>query len=178
MASQDAPLPAHAQVDEETKGLLEFYPEHPPRADTPEYRATHKLLTHTLDQPCRDCGVRLSTLGDPTQNPLGAKQMETHHWPLQREFADALDPAKVHREFPEVTDRHSLNMFIDSPKNMLVLCDVDHRSPTRGIHHINESLEACKRFLLDGYVIADKAANKDKDLAIDEALTKGETDEI
>lgn len=171
-------LYAHATVDEETKGLLEFYPPHPPRKDTSEYRATHKLLTHTLDQPCRDCGVRLSTLTDPTQNPHGAKQMETHHWPLQREFADALDPIKVAKEFPTVTDRKSMNMFIDSPANMLVLCDVDHRSPTRGIHHINESLEACKRFLIDGYVIADIATNKAQDLAIDETLTGNETNQI
>jgi hypothetical protein len=171
-------MQAHAQADDETKGLLEMYPAHPPRADTPEYRATHKLLTHTLDQPCRDCGVRLSTLGDPTQNPHGAKQMETHHWPLQREFADALDPLKVGKEFPTVTDRKSMNMFIDSPLNMLVLCDVDHRSPTRGIHHINESLEACKRFLIDGYIIADKATNQVADLAIDEALTANETEQI
>jgi hypothetical protein len=105
---------------------------------------------------------------------LGAEQLETHHWPLQREFADALDPEKVHKEFPEVTDRKSLDMFIDSPKNMLVLCDVDHRSPTRGIHHINESLEACKRFLLDGYVIADVAKNREADLALDEKLTSAE----
>lgn len=169
---------AHATVDEETKGLLEFYPPHPPRKETTEYSATHKLLVHTLDQPCRDCGVRTSTLNDPVHNPHGAKQLETHHWPLQREFADALDPVKVHREFVEVTDRKSLDKFIDSPKNMLVLCDVDHRSPTQGIHHINESLEACKRFLLDGYVIADLAKNKDKDLTIDQKLTENETDQI
>lgn len=171
-------LPAHETADEETKGLVEMYPAHPPRKDTPEYRATHILLTRTLDQACRDCGVRRSTLGDPKQNPLGAKQMETHHWPLQREFADALDPAKVHKEYPQVTDRKSLNMFIDSPHNMLVLCDVDHRSKARGIHHINESLEACKRFLLDGYVIADVAANAARDLAVDEKLTAGEKDQI
>lgn len=168
-------LLAHATADEETKGLEEFYPAHPPRKDTPEYRETHKLLVYTLDMPCRDCGVRHSTLADPQQNPLGAKQMETHHWPLQREFADALDPEKVHKEFSEVTDRRSLNMFIDSPKNMLVLCDIDHRSKSRGIHHINESLEACKRFLLDGYIIADAAKNAVQDLAIDQNLTASES---
>lgn len=167
-------MDAHVTADEETRGLEEFYPAHPPRKDTPEYRATHKLLVATLDQPCRDCGVRQSTLTDATQNPLGAKQMETHHWPLQREFADALDPVKVHREFSQVTDRPSLNMFIDSPHNMLVLCDVDHRSKARGIHHINESLEACKRFLIDGYVLADIVANQVTDLALDEKLTAGE----
>lgn len=167
---QEATDVAHATADEETKGLEEFYPPHPPRADTKEYRETHKLLVYTLDQPCRDCGVRHSTLGDPAQNPLGAKQMETHHWPLQREFADALDPAKVHKEYPQVTDRRSLIMFIDSPANMLCLCDVDHRSKSRGIHHIGEALEACKRFLLDGYVIADLKTNEAADLAEDAAV--------
>lgn len=168
----------HQTKDEETVGLLEFYPPHPPRTETPEYAATHKLLTETLDQPCRDCGVRKSTLGDSTINRVGATQIETHHWPLQREFADALDPLKVGKEYPTVTDRKSLNMFIDSPKNMLVLCDVDHRSTTRGIHHINEALEACKRFLIDGYVLEDVAANAAKDIAIDTQLTANETDQI
>jgi len=167
-------LQSHATVDEETKGLLEYYPPHPPRKESPEYRATHKLLVNTVDQPCRDFGVRKSTLGNIVENPLGAKQMETHHWPLQREFADAIDPAKVHREFPEVTDRASLDKFIDSPKNMLVLCDVDHRSPTRGIHHINGSLEACKRFLIDGYVLDGRAADEAASLATDEKVTAGE----
>ena len=171
-------MDAHTTADEETKNLLEMYPPHPPRTSTPEYNATHKLLTHTLDMPCRDCGVRLSTISDLTKNTLGSKQLETHHWPLQREFADAIDPLKVQKEYPEVTDRKSLNNFIDSPKNMLVLCDVDHRSPTRGIHHIGDALEACKRFVLDGYILDDVAVNASKDLAIDEALTKDESNQI
>lgn len=173
-----ADLAAHAQKAESTEGLEEFYPAHPPRSTTPEYRATHKLLVDTLDTPCRDCGVRKSKLGDPAHNPLGAKQMETHHWPLQREFADALDPVKVGREFPEVTDRESMNKFIDSPKNMLVLCDVDHRSKTRGIHHIDEAVEQAKRFLLDGYVLTGMKADEARALAVDEKLTAGEADQI
>ena len=171
-------MDAHAQSDSETKNLDLFYPAHPPRTSTPEYNATHKLLTHILDMPCRDCGVRLSTLDDPIANPLGAKQLETHHWPLQREFADAIDPVKVGKEYPEVTDRKSLNNFIDSPKNMLVLCDIDHRSKTRGIHHIGDALEACKRFILTGYILDDVVANASADLVIDQQLTVGETDQI
>lgn len=171
-------LAAHAQASGETVGLEEFYPAHPPRSTTSEYRATHKLLVDTLDTPCRDCGVRKSKLADPTQNPFGAKQLETHHWPLQREFADALDPVKVGKEFPQVTDRESLNKFIDSPANMLVLCDIDHRSKTRGIHHIDEAVEACKRFLLDGYIITGLKADEAVAIAIDEKLTGDELDQI
>jgi hypothetical protein len=165
---------AHAQADEETHGLVEFFPEHPPRADTAEYRATHRLLVRTLDGCCADCGVRTSTLGDPARNPYGAKQLETHHYPIQRELADAVDPAKVARDFPEVTDRRTLKLFIDSPRNMLVLCDVCHRSPTRGIHHISASMQAVKKYLLDGYVLADTAAHQAADLSENARVTAGE----
>lgn len=164
----------HAQADEETRGLVEFFPEHPPRTDSAEYRATHKLLVVTLDGACADCGVRTSTLGDPERNPHGATQLETHHYPIQRELADAVDPIKVGRDFPEVVDRRTLKLFIDGPKNMLVLCDVDHRSPTRGIHHLNASMQAVKRYLLDGYVLADTVAREAADLATDAKLTAGE----
>ncbi len=167
-------LAGHAQADEETKGLVEFFPPHPPRAETAEYRATHKLLVHTLDGACADCGVRTSTLDDPEKNPHGATQLETHHYPIQRELADAVDPLKVGRDYPEVTDRRTLKLFIDSPKNMLVLCDVDHRSPARGIHHINASMQAVKRYLLDGYVLADKPGHEAEDLAKNAALTADE----
>jgi hypothetical protein len=164
----------HAQADEETKGLVEFFPPHPPRKDTAEYRATHKLLVHTLDGACADCGVRTSTLGEPTLNPHGAQQLETHHHPIQRELTDAVDPLKVGKDYPEVVDRRTLMLFVDSPKNMLVLCDVDHRSPSRGIHHTNASMQAVKRYLLDGYVLADTAAHEAADLAADVKLTAGE----
>jgi hypothetical protein len=165
---------AHAQVDEETKGLVEFFPEHPPRHDTAEYRATHTLLVHTLDGACADCGVRTSTIADSASNPHGAKQLETHHYPIQRELADAVDPVKVGRDYPEVIDRRTLKLFIDSPRNMLVLCDVCHRSPTRGIHHISASMQAVKRYLLDGYVLADRAVNEAADLASNTEVTAGE----
>jgi hypothetical protein len=153
---------------------VEFFPPHPPRADSAEYRAIHKLLVHTLDGACDDCGVRTSTLDDPTLNPHGAKQLETHHYPIQRELADAVDPVKVGKDFPEVVDRRTLKLFIDSPKNMKVLCDVDHRSPERGIHHINASMQAVKRYLLDGYVLADTADHRAAYLAEDAELTAGE----
>lgn len=164
----------HVTGDEETKNLIEFYPPHPPRSDTAEYRATHRLLVLTLDQPCEVCGVRRSTLANPDANPCGAKALESHHYPIQREFADACDPVKVGRQFKQVVDRPSLDMFIDSPKNMKILCDVHHRSTTKGIHHLNSALFAIQPFLLDGYVIDDLLANEARDIQIDTQLTASE----
>lgn len=161
---------AHAQAAPIEKGLLEFYPEHPPRKETREYRATHKLLVDTLDQPCHTCGVRKSTLGDPAHNPHGAKQMETHHYPVQREYIDAVDWHKVAVDFRQVIDRKSLILFVDSPANMLVLCDVCHRSTTRGIHHLPTSDWAIARYLFDGYILDDTTDHQAADIAVDNQI--------
>jgi hypothetical protein len=168
--SVDTADSAHAQNVPVGKNEEEFFPEHPPRKDTPEYHATHKLLINKQDKPCFVCGVRKSTLGDPTKNPFGAKQMETHHRYVQREFADAVDWRKVAADFPDVTDRESFVKWVDSPENMLVLCDVHHRSTTRGIHHILTSDFWAERYLLDGYILEDVKANAQKDILLDNEI--------
>ena len=166
----DTGASAHAQSVPVGSEEEEFYPPHPARADTPEYNATHTLLVDTLDQPCHDCGVRKSTLGDPAQNPYNAKQIETHHFPIQREYADACDWQKVQKDFSQVTDQVSFDHFVDSPANMLVLCDVCHRSASRGIHHLITSDQMIKKYLIDGYILDDVKLNAVNDLAKDNAL--------
>jgi hypothetical protein len=161
---------AHAQSVPVGAGEKEFYPPHPPRKETSEYRATHKLLINVLDQPCHSCGVRKSKLLDPTQNRLGSKQMETHHYPVQREYIDAVDWHKVAQDFKQVIDRDSLVKFVDSPANMLVLCDVCHRSTTHGIHHLLTSDWLIEKYLFDGYVLIDAAANAQNDILIDNEI--------
>lgn len=135
----------------------EMTPPHPPREETPQYRKAHIYLVHTQDSPCRVCGVRQSTIGDSTQNPYGAKDIETHHYPIERSLADACDPHKVHKMFPQVIDQETLTAFIDSPANLIVLCDVCHRSPERGIHHLLVQDWAILPFLFDGYQIVASA---------------------
>lgn len=170
----DTSQSAHDQAVPVAQGEEEFYPEHPARADTPEYLATHKLLVDTLDQPCHDCGVRKSTIGDLTQNLFGAKQLETHHFPLQREYIDAVDWKKVAKDFTQVTDQISLIKFVDSPANMLVLCDVCHRSPNRGIHHLITSDQMIKKYLLDGYILDDVVKNAQSDILKDNQIVNSD----
>ena len=130
---------------------IELTPPHAPREDTPEYRQSHHHLTIVLDMPCQICGVRNSTLKDPVQNPFGATALESHHYPIERSLVDACDPVKVGRKFPQVTDRASLNMFVDSEANLIVLCDVHHRSIQFGIHHLSTQDFFIQPFLIDGY---------------------------
>ncbi len=103
--------------------------------------------------------MRRSTLTDPAQNPVGAKDLETHHYPIERSLAAACDPLKVHARFPSVYDEATLMTFVDSPANLVVLCDVHHRSMTTGIHHLLAQDFAILPFLRSGYQIAVASAD-------------------
>ncbi|MDE2100085.1 MAG: hypothetical protein KGL39_22715 [Patescibacteria group bacterium] len=168
----------------------EVYPPHPPREDTPEYRKTHDLLIHEQDRPCFMCGVKLSDIKRDgagkvtTANPLGAIDLETHHFPVQREFVDAVDPVKAAKFYekvkawlgddasawPPFQGRQDLVRFVDSPHNMLVLCDKCHRDPKMGIHHAAVMDWIAGPQLLDGYVLVTDEASAAKTVALDEQI--------
>lgn len=115
-------------------------PPHPPRTETPIYRATHKRLVITEDRPCFICGVRRSDLldpqrrADPTINPYGATDLETHHWPAERGLATALDRELLAQDYPSVRQYKTLIEWIDSEANMLVVCSACHRTADHAIH--------------------------------------------
>lgn len=161
-----------AHVHETIEGVasIEFTPPHPPREDTPTYRKAHHFLIYEKQAPCTVCGVNITTLGDAASNVLGSTAMETHHYPIERSLMDACDPVKVHKDFPQVYDKASLATFVDSPANLLVLCDVCHRSPERGIHHLLTQDFAVQKYLYTGYVVAGKAADAQRILALDEQI--------
>jgi hypothetical protein len=161
-----------ATVHETIEGLadIEMSPPHPPREDTPEYEQTHRLLIVEKDTPCKVCGVRKSTISLPGKNPAGAKDLETHHYPIERSLVDAVDWRKVHNDFPAVYSQASLVMWVDSPQNMLVLCDVHHRGMETGIHHLPTQDWVVMPYLLDGYRVAATEKDAAAALAIDEKI--------
>lgn len=143
------------------RGLLEYarYPDHPPRKASSLYTRTHKLLIREQDTPCAVCGVRYSTLKDSTKNHDGAIQLETHHWLVEYAGMTEIDWDKLAAEHPDLPNLVALakayhvhiaangtftgqldpaivTRFVDSTENMLVLCDVHHRSMNRGIHMV------------------------------------------
>jgi hypothetical protein len=107
-----------------------------------------------MDQECIVCGVKNSTLADPTKNKFGATAMEAHHFPIELSLMNACDPLKVHLTFPGVIDQATLEAFVDTPANLLILCSVHHRSMEQGIHHLLAQDFAVLPFLYDGYQIA------------------------
>lgn len=145
------PVRAHAV----TRRLVETiaYPEHDPRAASAEYTRVHHHLVVELDEPCWICGVRRSTLGDPARNPHRALQIESHHFNLEWALANAADPAKVLAAFPAMgaADEPHLRQWLDSEGQMLILCDVHHRSGHYGIHSITHPAWVAQRLLRDDY---------------------------
>jgi hypothetical protein len=153
---------------------VELTPPHDKRRETAAYQRSHKFLVEDQDKSCVVCGVRRSTLGDPTQNKLHSTALETHHFPIEWSLMDAVDPLKVHRQYSQVIDRETLEAFIDSPANLLVLCDICHRSKQRGIHHLLAQDFAILPFLLDDYIVVADQVQAAQAEAHDEAVLKSE----
>jgi hypothetical protein len=161
-----------SRVHATTEGVaaVEMTPPHPPREETPEYKRAHHHLVYDLDSPCAMCGVRHSTLQDPKENPFGATALETHHYPIERSLLDACDPTKVGVVFPHVKDQATLEAFVDSEHNLMVLCDIHHRHPLHGIHHLTPQDFFVQPFLWEGYQVVTTKEEAAKVMAADEAL--------
>lgn len=144
-------------------------PSHDPRQDTEAYRQSHQRLVIELDSPCEVCGVRNSTLTDPAQNPLGAHEIHTHHHPIERSLVNACSIDKVGAIFPQVVDQESLEAFIDSEHNLMVLCDECHIGP-HGVHRLPATAFAASRFLKPGYRLTTDQAHLAQDEAQDEQV--------
>lgn len=132
-------VPAHVQTRTLTETI--WYPPHDHRTASPEYREVHHHLVYELDEPCWICRVRQSEL------PKG-EHMETHHAVLEWALANAVDPALVLADFPEMgaaDDRH-LRQWLDSEGNMLVLCPTHHRHGLVGIHSVTYPAWVVQRY--------------------------------
>jgi hypothetical protein len=162
----------HVHITPETVATYEMTPPHAPRVETEAYRKAHHFLIEEMDNPCDVCGVSKSTLADPERNPFGATAMETHHYPIERSLMNACDIKKVHKHYPQVIDQETFESFIDSPANLIVLCNVHHRSVTQGIHHLLTQDFVVLRYLKDGYQIVATEKEKDAILQKDEEIEK------
>lgn len=153
---------------------IEMTPPHAHRRATEAYHKSHHFLVYEQDTPCFVCGVRNSTLKDDHANKFKAKAIETHHWPIEWSMQNACDIHKVHKHFPEVIDQETFHVFIDSPRNLLVLCDQCHRSRERGVHHLLASDFAVMPYLLDTYVLVSDRDHAKLAAAHDEEVIKAE----
>jgi hypothetical protein len=156
---------SHAHEVERTLKEAVFYPAHDARTESPAYSKAHHHLVVVLDLPCLICGVKNSTLTDPTQNTVGARDMETHHhvveWALQNaidldKFNARIWPALQHRhpgKYPAAFTQQEMLDFIDhSEDNLWVLCDVHHRHSLVGIHSVTAPIWGAQDLVKSDFV--------------------------
>ena len=86
------------------------YPAHPPRKPTPLYTKSHHHLVIEEDRPCLVCGVRHSTLQDPSINRWGAVAIETHHRIIEDSLALAVDLSKFNNRVRPGLLRETANL--------------------------------------------------------------------
>lgn len=160
----------HVHPTMESVANIELTPPHSPRVETPAYRKAHHFLVVEKDSPCLVCGVRNSTLHDPASNPFQATALESHHAPIERSLLECCDPLKVHKVYPQVYDQPTLETFVDSPQNLIILCDIHHRSTHAGIHHLLYQDFVILPFLKDGYQVVATKEDEQAALARDEQI--------
>jgi len=145
----------HVHVTHEAVTVEELTPPHEPREDTPAYRRAHKHLIEELDTPCWLCGSKESR--------------ESHHFPVERSLAGAVDIERLAVDHPEVREYPDLMDWVDSEHNLLVLCADCHRGPG-GIHHALAQDVFIRRYARRGYVFAASPTEAPKDEALDEMV--------
>lgn len=120
------------------------YPPHGPREKDPHYRVFHRARKHLIDDLNVGCWIGGATKaqirdGLPADHRCaGATQLEAHHAIAEQSGLSEIDWQKVAKDFPQAhlhSDEDFLN-FAESEGGLMVLCDIHHRSPNRGIHSI------------------------------------------
>src|SRR5665213_3222048 len=116
-----------------------YTPTHPQRgASSPEFQASKKAL-EAISATCWICGKTAEESGAP---------LEGHHLNTEWSLINAADWAKVQESFPHAK---SLEEWLDSTDNLILLCTKCHRSPLRGVHMITMPAWIFQKYKLDGW---------------------------
>jgi len=140
------PANGHAAAHTERRTLRETvaYPPHGPRESDPHYgifeHAKHHLV-HVLGAGCWIGGATLAQVkaGLPGGHRCaGAAQLEAHHAVAEFAGLNEIDWQKVAADFPQagLHSDEEFKAFANSEGGLLILCDVHHRHPGKGIHSV------------------------------------------
>lgn len=153
------PEPGGGHLLRRTLHEVVAYPEHGPREDDPHYAIFHQARRHLIDVLGVGCWIGGATAtqikaGLPVGHRCsGARQLEAHHAIAEYAGLSEIDWRKVAHDFPRV-GIHSEEDFLryaQSEGGLTIICDVHHRSPTRGIHQITYPAWLLDRYAGDDY---------------------------
>lgn len=103
-----------------TLRLALYYPEHERRSESVEFRHTKFKLLKKENRGCFICGTH--------------EKLEVHHFYIEWALMNAVDWDIFLKDYPQFSNYNSIEEFVDSPDNMMILCQKHHRHRDFGIH--------------------------------------------
>lgn len=126
-----------------------YYPDHTERATSNLFARTKHQLIDVQDLPCYICGSKVDR--------------EVHHYHIEWAFSDAADWNQmklIHPDFDWTTFKTAED-FVDSPYNMMILCQLHHRGKNAGIHYLPYPIWIAQLILRKDFIFTTKQSVDD-----------------
>lgn len=121
-------VPAHDQ--KVTLRYTVHYPCHPDRKSDPRYKAFNAYRRRT--QPTAKCAI--GEHRDDYSECAG--ELNLHHSHVEFSMQNGIEIAWLAKDFPEVIDDATAADWVESPANLIWLCN-QHHIGSRGIHRLS-----------------------------------------
>lgn len=126
-------IAAHDQ--KETHRYLVHYPDHEPRTGDPHYKDFNHWRNKTKATAKCQFGVEIGNdfsmcSGSPNNWPRG---LEVHHSLIEFAIMNGVDLKLLEVRFPGISNPNKLGAWIESPSNLMWLCEFHHRG-AGGVH--------------------------------------------
>ena len=128
-----------------------YTPSHPQRGDSSAEFKSSKEALEKETPGCWVCG-RTDVV------------LEGHHLRAEWSLINSVDLAKIQKDFPAAK---SLEEWLDSVDNLILLCPDHHRSPLHGVHMVTMPAWIVQKYQLDGWDLVN-GPNKANNSALDE----------
>ena len=137
-------VPEHEQRI--THAYLVHYPAHAPRAQDPHHVDFEKWKRQREEDGTHYCDFAHDHRGGDTSECDNEHPLEAHHKVVELAMLNEVDFALLEQDFPGISDPGTAGTWIDSDKNLTLLCSYHHRGPM-GVHVASSS-----DFTSEGYV--------------------------
>lgn len=125
-----APVPAHDQI--ESSRYIVHYPSHLPRKEDPFYSAF--VAYHRATARTAKCFIGIR---------VGFKHcnggLELHHAHVEYSLANGIDLKAIQVDFPDLTNEHEVQKWVESEHNFRWLCMFHHRGHA-GVHVVSHAI--------------------------------------
>jgi hypothetical protein len=109
------------------------YPEHAPRERDPHKKDFEKWKQGRRDSNTYYCDFAHEHRGGDTSECDNEHPLEAHHKVVELAMLNEVDFALLEKDFPGIGNPDEAGAWIDSDKNLTLLCTYHHRGPM-GVH--------------------------------------------